>query len=298
MSSFLWAKKSRLTVLTALWAFLLSPTALWAQCGDFCSELFWRVADPPLLKEWLGRYPKATTARTSSGHYAVHFAALFGRNPQALKVFLGAGAHADATDKSGLTPSFYIIQKNQNPDLLKVFLDAGADADATDPNGSSLLFYTLGLTVAQKGPQLIRVLGDAGANASFQNDQNITPLLHAILSKTEAPLVEALVDIGADTETPYQNGFKAIHFAILEKSPPGVVRAIAKRANLDVLDAGEMSPLHYAVKEKSDPEVVSALLEAGADPNILNGTNTPPLCLAEIHHEKVVPLLKKFGGKC
>ena len=201
-------------------------------------------------------------------------------------------------DTKGFTPLFYVVQTNQNPDVLKVFLDEGADPNAKDRNGNPLLFHAVNLTAAQKGAELIRVLGNAGADPSLPNSLNVLLLRYAVGIKTEAPLVEALLDIGADPEIVYPGKLRVIHYAILGKSTPDVIRALGKKANLNVQDKNKQTPLFYALKEKSSLEVIRALLESGADPNIANYMGVSPMCIAETKYLEAEAILAKHGGKC
>ena len=282
-----------------LWVFLFvlcsSFTVSYAQaCGLFCHSYFWNSVTPELMEEWLPKTPGAIEAKSSSGHSAVHFAAIDGRNPKGLLTYLRAGARPNAEGPNGMTPLFYSVQKNDNPAITGALLEGGADPNARDKAGFTPLFH------ADK-KELVKVLIDGGADANIENDAKVRPLLYAILAKRDASVMEALLEGGGNPEVVFADGRRVLHYAILEKSDAATVRALAKRAKHNVLDDQHMAPLHYAAeKGGASVEVARALLEEGADPNLPGGKSgvVTPTCLAESNNRKIVKWLKKFGGKC
>ena len=253
---------------------LLSASASWSQsqfkgCGYFCSELFWQAVEPDLMKEYLLRTPDATTATASSGHYALHFAAMHGRKPETLRSFLRAGAKTDVEDKEGTPPLLYAILYNDNPAITRVFLEEGADVHFVRPDGTEILLY-------------------------------------AILAQASAAIVEVLAEAGAKADVIYGNQLTTLHYSILQKSKPDVVKVIAKKAKLDgVVDARDvnnMTAFYLAVDQGAGVEVAQALLEGGADPCVGNDLDVTPLDIAQVKDPEVAKLIEEFlketGREC
>jgi uncharacterized protein len=92
------------------------------------------------------------------------------------------------------------------PAMLELLLENGADVDARDSNNSTAL-----LRAAQRGyPELVGPLIEADSDLDHVNDLNFTPLLAAVIfgDGTEPYLetVRLLVDAGADATIPDVHG--------------------------------------------------------------------------------------------
>lgn len=122
---------------------------------------------------------------------------------------------------------------HQNSHGMTALLAAGADPAAPDDHGNTVMHYA----AAAENPAMMMALLEAGVSADLRNPiKGETPLFVAIMHDRE-PQFQALLAAGAD---------------------------------VDAVDAAGNRPLHQAAKV-NDPRRVLVLLEAGADPQALNG---------------------------
>lgn len=88
-----------------------------------------------------------------------------------------------------------------------------------------------------------------------------------------------------------------LHDAVQRCELADVRLAISKGLNLDELDDFGNSPLHWAVLGGYE-DIVMALLESGANPNVISDDGiTPKWSAADFGLTRIEQLLTKFGGK-
>ena len=104
---------------------------------------------------------------------------------------------------------FKAIEGNDT-NAVEAALVAGANANAVNETGSSALYEA----VRKQSIDMVRMLIAKGADVNFVNEQNIgaTPLMMAA-AYNEVPIVNLLLDTGADVNLPDTNGDPAINWA-------------------------------------------------------------------------------------
>ena len=112
----------------------------------------------------------------------------------------------------------------------------------------------------------------------------------------------ALLDAGADPNTPASNAFRVcpIHSAAAHRDPErslGLCRLLLERgANPNVAQAGGWTPLHQAAAHGRG-DVVELLLAHGASKEAVSEDDRTPLQMAEAKgHAEIQALLKGSGG--
>jgi len=149
------------------------------------------------------------------------------------------GVDVNAQGESG----FSILQwalLNKNIDGMLALLEAGADPALTDEWGSTVMHYAAGM----EDPTPLHALLDAGVNPDLRDSLNgQTPIFEAIINDRE-PQFSALLAIGTDLNAQTMIG--------------------------EGLKTGAR-PLHRAAT--TNPRLILPLLEAGADPQAVDGLN-------------------------
>ena len=107
-----------------------------------------------------------------------------------------------------------------------------------------------------------------------------TKLLHGAIRDGKAMIVQLLVELGVDLQSPYK-GKTPLQQAALLRDPQIAKILLVNGANASKLRGEEYSPLHLAVARGFD-RTVEALLQGGLDVNGKNGDETEetPLMLA------------------
>jgi hypothetical protein len=143
--------------------------------------------------------------------------------------------------------------------------------------------------------------------------------LHVAAAAHHLDFVQRLLSFGADVHARNRRAAQPLHYAadgrpdLPEWDPSGqkaVIEALAAAgADLNAKDKSGVAPLHRAVRTRCAP-AVAALLEAGADPNLTNGSGSTPADLAHLatgrggsgsatarqQREIIVDLLARYGA--
>ena len=92
----------------------------------------------------------------------------------------------------------------------------------------------------------------------------------------DADAVRALLEQGADVQTPHADGMSALHWAAQRNDLEIAQVLICAGANLEAATRlGQHTSLHVAAKSGHAP-VVRALLESGSNPNAITTSGTTP----------------------
>jgi uncharacterized protein len=209
------------------------------------------------------------------GMTALHWAA-YQDDQEIAELLVRAGANVNAANRYGVTP-LSLACTNGNGALVDVLLTAGADPNAALPGGESPL-----MTAARTGSlAAVKALLSHDASVDHKDDRRGQTALMWAAAEGHAPVVEALVNAGADVRARVPSGFTPLLFAVRE-GHIGVVRVLLN-AGADVnetipVDAGPRrgyggrlppsgaSALLVAVTN-AHYELAAHLLEAGANPN-------------------------------
>jgi ankyrin repeat protein len=209
------------------------------------------------------------------GMTALHWTA-YHDDLEIAKLLVRAGANVKAANRYGVVP-LSLACTNGNAAMIELLLKAGADPNAPLPGGETPL-----MTAARTGTlTAVKVLLANGARVDDKDERRGQTALIWAAAEGHAPVVQALIDAGADFRTRVPSGLTPLMFAARE-GRLNVVRALLK-AGADVNEAipvdgprrraygGRLPPagasaLLIAVLD-AHFDVAAALLEAGADPN-------------------------------
>jgi uncharacterized protein len=153
------------------------------------------------------------------------------------------------------------------------------------------------LMVAAQGGHIgtVTMLVEAGATVDMKDDENLTPLLHAVKGNY-GKVAYYLVEHGANPNDVFVDEKNKSHNllmdAVVVANSDFALLLIDKGANLNYADADGVTVITQAAYQGQLP-VVEALLVKGADPTIPNNEGINPLIAAasEGHHEIAKALL-------
>lgn len=143
-------------------------------------------------------------------------------------------------------------------DRARKAIRAGGNVNVRIQNDNSLLHIAADDTMG-------KILLNHGARINATNALQQTPL-HTAMRRSVVPLTLLLIDRGANLDLQESNGTAALHLAQAVEVNGSL---ITNGANLNIQDSVGDTPLHIAIREKGSP-VVSALVNSGADKNIVN----------------------------
>ncbi|XP_034947307.1 putative ankyrin repeat protein RF_0381 [Chelonus insularis] len=186
--------------------------------------------------------------------------------------------------------ALYIAVNNSNVDITKLLLDAGALIDS-EPD-------LMKIGVEKKNITMIKLLLSCGIQVNEPNFEGITPLHYSIVSyskfyklgllewesetdvnsdNTKYPIVEMLLDHGANVNAQTNEGKITPLHAAVEKDYPNIVKLLLKyNANMNLLDSSNFTPFYLALLKKRKI-IIDIFLERDIDINFKNGFGSTPL---------------------
>lgn len=130
-------------------------------------------------------------------------------------------------------------------------------------------------------------------SGSDLNKMLLVTVGHSSYSPQYRPLIDTLLDIGADANTTDDSGETLLHLA--SRHSMGVRSLLTHGANPDALDREGFTPLQRAITF-SQLETARELLEGGADANIPTPFGNTPLHLALSHEKSLTTALLQHGA--
>jgi ankyrin repeat protein len=210
--------------------------------------------------------------RDGLGNAALHLAIEHGYS-DIVDILTDAGADIASLNENAKTP-LHLAAELGPPETVRMLIDTGADIHAPDGNGEA----PLQLAIKNKNPDIVQMVIDAGADIASRSKNGKTPLhLAAELGPPET--VQMLIDAGAEIEARDVDGNTPLNAAAKEGTVKTVEALIAADAELNSRNRDGDTPLHSS---SAHYWKVDVLLEAGANPSLLNNKGKDPLTKKEI----------------
>jgi ankyrin repeat protein len=261
---------------------------------------------------------------------------------RAVKNLLDAGAEVELADVSGRTALSYAASSFGDEAILKVLMDSGARIDSRDIRGRTPLHWTCSYFQSDKqlrgidfllqldprpdlpdgsdrtplsyaaeygGNDLVRLLLNAGANATARNKSGWTPLYYALsrykYHHSNSPdctdIIHTLLKADPRSDLKDNKGRTLLSIAAGNgfKKPVEILLAAGARANSR--DQNGRSPLSWAASFYGNTPDVTQLMELllGADPQPHNADyngRTPLSWAAEVGYENSVRIFLERGA--
>jgi len=208
----------------------------------------------------------------------LHVAANVG-SVELCKLLIGHGADVNAVTTRGLvtgvTP-LYNAAARGNAGACQFLLENGARVGMADSDGKTPL-----MRAAFEGQvRAAEVLLNAGADANGRDRHGLTALDSAV-GVGQVQMVDILLKHGARVDSANSAGHTALHFVAYPINGVEICRRLLEmHPRLDAQDEMGRTPLHRAA-EVNNADVVTVLLEAGANPKILDHDGETAFQLAQ-----------------
>ncbi|KAK9703982.1 Poly(ADP-ribose) polymerase catalytic domain [Popillia japonica] len=289
-----------------------------------------RQADTTKIKKYLAP-DIVNFKHPYSGDTALHgvVSSIYPKRKQVLETLIRKGAHINEKNKDFLTP-LHVAADNSHYDLMDVLLRHGAKVNALESLGQTalhrcarddnvqacriLLSYNVdtsivslpGYTASQVASEnVLKILqvkvftdpppenADVEAQlleAAKSDGRHSTPL-HFASGYNRVPVVEFLLQLGADVHAKDKGGLVPLHNACSYGHYEVTELLVKHGASVNVADLWKFTPLHEAAA-KGKYEIVKLLLKHGADPSKKNRDGATPLDLVRDGDQDVADLLR------
>jgi ankyrin repeat protein len=124
------------------------------------------------------------------------------------RALLERGANPNALDKRATVLGTAIVQSRVK--LVRLLIDYGANVRYSNGSGCTLLHYAAACADLKAACEISQLLLNHGATANAVDYRGWTPLMYAILIKTNIDLVKILLNRGADPKIRNNDGKKAV----------------------------------------------------------------------------------------
>ncbi len=218
------------------------------------------------------------------GRTALIFAARGGdeKTLESLLAIPGMAAKIDEQDSRGRSAMHHAFRKYHS-DFGVELIKKGARVDLQDFNGMTPLHQAIETNYMSDWLDDVKEALGAAANWNLTAKDGDT-LLHTAARNTQAPVIEKLLDFGANPAIAGRHGQFPIHAAIIADSE-GIAQRLVKamvdggHKMDDAKDSSGWTPLHYAAS-RDNAQFAAMVLAAGADVNAKAGGGETPLHIA------------------
>jgi len=191
--------------------------------------------------------------------------------------------------------SLHLAVVMEDLEAIRLLYEHGADLEMPNQaSGAHPLHVAADIGI----PPVVNLLVDLGANLEARDSLGRTPLIQAAIAGNSA-VVAVLLAAGADADAAEtRHRITALHLAAFSDRREIIDTLLGYGADVDAADSQGETPLFWAVG-RGHTQTIARLINAGADINHRNLAGVSPLGAAAFAHEReaTVRLLKLLGAE-
>ncbi|KAL3728073.1 hypothetical protein ACJRO7_032771 [Eucalyptus globulus] len=204
---------------------------------------------------------------------ALHFAAREGKTEVCRYLLEELKLDVDTKDDDGETPLIHAARQGHT-DTAKYLLERGANPDIPSDLGVTALHHSAGIGDIE----LLKFILSKGVDIDSQSDAG-TPLIWAA-GHAQPDAVKVLLEHHANPNAETDDNITPLLSSVAAGSVECLKLLIQAGASVNI-SAGGATPLHIAA-DNGNPEIINCLLDAGADPNIMDEDGLKPIQVAAL----------------
>ncbi|WP_339046417.1 ankyrin repeat domain-containing protein [Candidatus Mesenet endosymbiont of Agriotes lineatus] len=217
-----------------------------------------------------------------------------------VEALLTGGANVNVLDHTNWTPLHFAAARGHEC-IVETLLNNGACVNAKAKNDITPLY----LAVKNGHVKVAKVLLKRGARIDIFREDIQGTLLHLAVANDCKEIAEILLQNDSTiVNTKAENGWAPLHVAAAGNKSEVIEVLLKNKANIDVRDNENCTPLFLAVR-LGHVKVVEALLTGGANVNVLEnilGKDKIPFAITSLHlairkgHKEMVEVILKNGA--
>ena len=252
--------------------------------------------------------------------------AILNQNAEAVKLLLDAGANPNFVNKNGWTPLAFAVSNANSPEIVQLLLNRKADVNfrldgkiglmnlalqtqksakiieelinaginlfEVDENGNNFIIKAV---ILKSDPEVIKLLAKNGVDVNQKNLQKDTALKMALYKSSDAKVVQALIDAGADlTDNPKE----ILNYAVVRNQNPEIIDVLAKAKLPMKLPDDDFSLIAETVQVPNQEKMLDKVLRYDNLVNKRNSRGQTPLFAAMVNGQslEVLDMLAKEGA--
>jgi uncharacterized protein len=196
--------------------------------------------------------------------------------PEISAKLIDAGANVNTAGEYGETP-LTLALANGDVALTQKLLKAGADPKATRWNGETTLMIAAGAGCVEE----VKLLLAAGLDVNATEGHKGQNALMWAASEGHPDVVDVLIQKGANVNATTKSGFTPLTFAVMKNDAASVRRLIQAGADSNyALPDKDKTKMLLVAGSYNSTDAAAALLDGGADPNVIGRRGRTPLHMA------------------
>lgn len=211
------------------------------------------------IRTFCKKHGKDVEKRDEDGCTLLHLAAI-DQSVEVINYLLDKGAEVDAKSNEEYTPLQLAATRNPDVGVVAALIQAGADVNVKANTGCNSLHYAAMSGFGQV--ERIELLLKNNADIESRENGGKTPLMWAVSSEKNFPVVKCLIEQGADLKTKDNFGNSLLHEAVwMNKESDVVVKyLVEKGADINAKNDQGKTPLEFALSiegaDKNTPAVI------------------------------------------
>ena len=200
------------------------------------------------------------------GATCIHLAVSEGCSKCVLETIVSHGADINIANKKNVTALMIACKKGEK-DPINVLSNAKADPSIVDADGNTCLHYA---AQNYRSTEVLHIIISHGIDVNETNNSDITALMLACINENR-DAINILLNVGAIPNIADGNGDTSLHYAVQIDCCTEVLHTIINHGvDVNATNKKNVTALMKACN-KGNTDAINILLNAGADPNIIDG---------------------------